>query len=275
MMTHGSLFTGIGGFDLGFEQAGLETKWQVENDESCLRVLDKRWPNVRRFGDVRQVGRHNLESVDVISGGFPCQDLSTSQNGRKGGLRARRSGLFFEAARIIGEFQPKWFVLENVLGLLSSNEGKDIKTVITSLSQCGYCVAWRVLDSKYFGIPQGRRRVFIVGSFGNPSAAKVLFEDFAQVEQSYEKEAPPQTLVPVAINPYQHGSNGIGISRTVHTLDSRPDRIVLAPFDPDGMGDDAGVPEELDKDRYRVLGNAVSVPVASWIGRRLMDSVGN
>ena len=269
-MTHGSLFTGIGGFDLGFEKIGIKTSWQVENNTRCKKVLRNKWPKVTRYEDVKKVGKKNLKPVDVISSGFPCQDLSTSQNGRKGGLQASRSGLFFEAARIIDELQPKWFVLENVLGLLSSNEGEDFKTVITTLSKRRYCVSWRVLDSKYFGVPQGRRRVFIVGSLGNTSSAQVLFEDFTQVEQSYEREAPPQALVPVAINPYQHGSNGIGISRTVHTLDSRPDRIVLAPFDPDRMGDATGFPEGVDEDRHSMIGNAVTVQVAEWIGSRII-----
>ncbi len=266
-MTHGSLFTGIGGFDLGFERAGIKTLWQVEQDKHCIEVLVNHWQNIKRYTDVKGVGKHNLQTVDIISGGFPCQDVSVA--GKRGGLQASRSGLFFEAARIIEELQPIWFVLENVPGLFSSNKGEDFKTIITSLSELGYCVAWRVLDSKYFGVPQERRRVFIVGSLGNESSAEILFEDFTQIEQSYEREAPPQTLVPVAINPYQHGSSGIGISRTVHTLDSRPDRIVLAPFNPDRVGDITGVPKRMGGHRYRMIGNAVTVQVAEWIGKRI------
>ena len=172
-ISHGSLFSGIGGFDCGFERAGAETKWQVEIDPFCLAVLKTRFPKVKRFTDVKEVGKHNLEPVDVISGGFPCQDLSTA--GKRGGLSASRSVLFFEFARIIGELQPRWIVVENVPGLFSSNQGKDFRTVIETLCELGYGVAWRVLDSQFFGVAQRRRRVFIVGRFGKPCPAEVLF----------------------------------------------------------------------------------------------------
>ena len=173
--TVGSLFAGIGGFDLGFDKAGLETAWQVELDGACNSVLKKHWPNVGRFLDVRDVGSSNLEAVDVIVGGFPCQDLSVA--GKRGGLEGERSGLFYECARIIGELRPKWIVIENVPGLLSSNQGEDFVVVLETLTKFGYGVAWRVLDSQYFGVAQRRRRVFIVGCLGDGRrAAEVLFE---------------------------------------------------------------------------------------------------
>src|SRR5690242_1053377 len=119
MFSHGSLFSGIGGFDLGFERAGMRTVWQVEIGEFARKVLCKNFPGIPLHEDIRNCGAHNLERPNIISGGFPCQDLSTSQNGRKSGLAGERSGLFYEAARIIGELKPEWFVLENVSGLLS------------------------------------------------------------------------------------------------------------------------------------------------------------
>ena len=173
-MTHGSLFTGIGGFDLGFESVGITTAWQVEIDPFCQALLKTHWPNVPKREDINNCGRHNLARVDIIAGGFPCQDLSVA--GHRAGLSAPRSGLFYEFARVVSEMRPRWFVCENVPGLLSSNKGKDFQAVIETLSQCGYCVAWRVLDSRYFGVAQRRRRVFIVGSLGNGSAAEILFE---------------------------------------------------------------------------------------------------
>lgn len=159
MTTFGSLFSGVGGFDLGFERAGMECRWQVEIDDKARAVLDRHWPQVEKHTDVRDVGRHNLEPVDVICGGFPCQDVSVA--GRRQGLAGERSGLWFEFHRIVGEMLPTWVVIENVPGLLSSNEGKDIQVIIDSLTQIGYTVDVDILDAQYFGVPQRRRRVFL------------------------------------------------------------------------------------------------------------------
>ena len=174
MLTSGSLFTGIGGFDLAFQRAGLRCSWQAENDAKCNYVLAHHWPNVRRYGDVRDAGRHNLTAVDVISGGFPCQDVSVA--GKRKGLAGERSGLWFEFHRILKELKPRWVVVENVPGLLSSNRGRDFAVILQGLAKLRYGVAWRILDAQYAGVPQRRRRVFIVGSLGDGRAAEVLFE---------------------------------------------------------------------------------------------------
>src|SRR5690625_1118978 len=122
-MTFGSLFAGIGGFDLGLEQSGMDCKWQVEIEPFPRRVLERHWPGLHRPEDVRDVGGNNLESVDLICGGFPCQDLSVA--GRRAGLAGERSGLFFEFMRIVDELAPCWVLIENVPGLLSSAGGRD------------------------------------------------------------------------------------------------------------------------------------------------------
>lgn len=173
-MKFGSLFSGIGGFDLGFERAGMECAWQCEIDPKASEVLARHWPNVKRFTDVRTITKNNAEPIDLLCGGFPCQDLSIA--GKRKGLAGERSGLWFEFARIIDELEPKWVVIENVPGLLSSNGGADFAVIIRWLVECGYGVCWRVLDSQYFGVAQRRRRVFIVASFGNGRSAEVLFE---------------------------------------------------------------------------------------------------
>ena len=173
-MKFGSLFTGVGGFDLGFERAGMKCEWQVEFDKNCQNILRKHWSETELFDDVRTVGKHNLKPVDVICGGFPCQDVSIA--GKRKGLAGERSGLWHEFARIIDELEPNWVVIENVPGLLSSNRGRDFATVIRWLAERGYGVAWRILDSQYFGVAQRRRRVFIIGSFGNGNASEILFE---------------------------------------------------------------------------------------------------
>jgi len=174
VISFGSLFSGIGGFDLGFTRAGMECLWQVEIDSKCQDILRRNLPGAEIYSDVREVGKHNLKPVDVICGGFPCQDLSIA--GRREGLAGERSGLWFEFHRIIAELRPGWVVIENVPGLLSSNGGEDFAVILRGLVELGYGVSWRVLDAQYFGVPQRRRRVFIVGSLGNGGSAQVLFE---------------------------------------------------------------------------------------------------
>ena len=173
-MKHGSLFSGIGGFDLGFERAGMKTVWQVEKDRNCAQILESKWPSSKRYADVKECGRQELEKVDIISGGFPCQDLSVA--GRRAGLDGERSGLWWEFARIIDEIRPRWVVIENVPGLLSSNGGEDMEAIFRTLEKFRYLGCWRVLNAQYFGVAQRRRRVFIVGYLGDGRAAEVLFE---------------------------------------------------------------------------------------------------
>ena len=161
-MRVGSLFAGVGGFDLGFERAGMATAWQVEIDGKCRDLLARRFPAATQYADVRSVGAHNLAPVDVICGGFPCQDLSVA--GKRAGLSGARSGLFYEMVRVIGELRPVWVVWENVPGLFSSGGGRDFLAVLGELDRIGYGGAWTVLDARYFGVAQRRRRVFGVFS---------------------------------------------------------------------------------------------------------------
>ncbi|MCJ7442995.1 MAG: DNA (cytosine-5-)-methyltransferase, partial [Methanotrichaceae archaeon] len=171
-MKYGSLFSGIGGFDIALNRAGFIPAWMCEIDKSCQNILKKHFEGVKIYDDVRTI--RNAEPVDLICGGFPCQDLSVA--GKRAGLAGERSGLWFEFARVIDELEPKWVVIENVPGLLSSNKGRDFAVIIQWLVKRGYGVSWRILDAQYFGVPQRRRRVFIVGSFGNGRSAEVLFE---------------------------------------------------------------------------------------------------
>lgn len=157
-ITVGSLFAGVGGFDLGMERAGMRPAWQVEIDPHARAVLAHHWPEARQLEDVRTAGAHNLQPVDVIVGGFPCQDLSVA--GKRAGLAGGRSGLFYEMLRIIDELKPGLVIWENVPGLLSSDGGRDFARVLYSLGGIGYHGAWRILNAQFFGVPQRRRRVF-------------------------------------------------------------------------------------------------------------------
>jgi DNA (cytosine-5)-methyltransferase 1 len=171
VLTVGSLFAGVGGFDMGFEQAGFECKFQVEWDKNCRTVLDRHWPEVEKWGDIINVNGRFLPPVDVIIFGSPCQDLSVA--GARKGLSGERSGLFHEAVRIIKEMRdatngtfPRWTVWENVAGALSSNNGRDFGTVINEMAKAGACLQeYALLDAQHFGIPQRRRRVFLASCF--------------------------------------------------------------------------------------------------------------
>lgn len=197
----GSLFSGIGGFDLGLERAGMgETSfscaWQCEIDKHASVVLARHWPNVRRYADVRKIGKE-LEPVDLICGGFPCQDLSVA--GQRRGLQGKRSGLWWEFHRVLEELLPQYVIVENVPGLLSSHKGKDMGLLLGSLAQLGYGWAYRVLDAQYFGLAQRRKRVFIVGCLGDwRSAAEILFEPTSGTRDTPPRREAGQGFTPLA-----------------------------------------------------------------------------
>jgi DNA (cytosine-5)-methyltransferase 1 len=158
MITFGSCFAGIGGFDLGFARAGMVPLWNVEKDANCRKLLANQFSDTQQFSDVCTVGVANAPRVDVICGGFPCQDLSLA--GERAGLIGGRSGLFYQLTRITHELQPSFLVWENVPGLFSSDEGRDFARVLMELDRIGYCGGWRVLNAQHFGVAQRRRRIF-------------------------------------------------------------------------------------------------------------------
>lgn len=155
-LTFGSLFSGFGGLDLGLERAGLKCAWQVEINEYATKVLEKHWPHVTRFRDVRTVGADVLTPVDLLAGGFPCQDISPA--GKRAGIDGERSGLWAEFFRIICELRPCYILVENSSDLLRRGMGR----VLADLARAGYDAQWRVLSAAQFGAPHLRRRTFIV-----------------------------------------------------------------------------------------------------------------
>ena len=197
--TFGSLFAGVGGFDMGFEQAGFECRFQVEWDKHCQSVLDRHWPNVPKWGDVCDVDGSWLPHVDVLIFGSPCQDLSVA--GKRAGIDGGRSSMFFEATRIIKEMRnatggtyPRVVVWENVPGALSSNKGADFQAVLNEMGDCGSLLTeWAVLDAQHFGVPQRRRRIFLVSIF-DPATADRCPNPLFPVSQGrrgdYEKGIP-------------------------------------------------------------------------------------
>ena len=184
-LTVASMFSGIGLIDLGLERAGMETRVLCESDKAARSVLARRFPGVPTFPDVRELTADDLRAAGcdpdatVLAAGFPCQDLSVA-GGRRGMGRGTgtRSALYWHVDRLLGEFAPRWVILENVPGLLSSHRGRDMGAVLGSLADRGYGFAWRVLDAQHFGVPQRRARVVFVGHLGAPwaASAQVLLE---------------------------------------------------------------------------------------------------
>ena len=182
VLTFVSLFSGVGGFDMGLEAAGWRCVAQVEWDKHCQGVLAHHWPDVPRWSDVSDVNGADIPPADVVAFGSPCQDLSVA--GKRAGFDGKRSVLFYEATRIIREMReasngryPTWVVWENVAGALSSSGGRDFAAVLDELADLGAVdIAWRVLDARWFGVPQRRRRVFVVGDFAGQRASTIHTE---------------------------------------------------------------------------------------------------
>ena len=237
-MKIGSLFSGIGGLELGLERSipGAHTVWQVEQNEYARAVLAKHWPNARRYQDVKEVGAHNLEPVDVICGGFPCQDVSVA--GKGAGLDGARSGLWTEYARIIRELEPRYVVVENVSALLNRGMGR----VLADLAACGYDAIWDCIPAAAVGAHHRRDRLFFVAHTDStrlerhrttgdarqvcPQKTAGLFRRSLQSASAWEPEP-------------QLGRVANGVSRRV--------------------------------DRLRCLGNAVVPQVAEVVGRVIME----
>ena len=155
-MIFGSLFTGIGGLDLGLERAGMRCAWQVEIDPFCREVLQTHWPHAHRHDDIRTFSPRERESVDLIIGGFPCQDISRA--GTKIGINGPKSSLWSEFARVLCEAQPKWVVIENVSDLVS----RGLDNVLRDLASLGYNAAWQCFTACAFGAPHSRDRLYLI-----------------------------------------------------------------------------------------------------------------
>ena len=173
-MRHASFFSGVGGLDLGFERAGIETVSVSEIDPYANSVLAERFPGAPNLGSITEINADDIPEADIWSGGFPCQDLSVA--GKRAGFSGKRSSLAFTFLDLVERRRPRWLVLENVPGLFSSNQGRDFLRLLSEMDELGYSVAWRTLDARYFGVAQRRRRVFIVASLKPNRAEQVLFE---------------------------------------------------------------------------------------------------
>ena len=237
--TVGSLFSGIGGLDLGFERAGFTIAWQVENDTFCNKVLAKNFPLAQRYGDIRTVRSHDLSPVDALIGGFPCQDVSDA--GSRTGLEGERSGLWSEFARLVRELQPKYVCVENVAALLY----RGFDTVLFDLSACGYTCEWQVLPAAAFGFTHLRERVFLVAHHDSN-------EHFTNVFPTHFR--PDQT------SPANWEIIYAALSREISRARGRTYAEIRRSF--------YGLPDNVD--RLKALGNAVVPAVAQYVAACIM-----
>ena len=200
-LTYGSLFSGAGGFDLGFDRAGFECVFQVEWDKHCQEVLRYRWPDVPKWADVQEVNGAEIPPCDVLIFGSPCQDLSVA--GKRAGLDGTKSSMFYEATRIIKEMQdatrqratgslPRVVIWENVRGALTSNNGQDFNAVLNTMADLGAIEQeWAVLDAQHFrSTPQRRRRLFLVSIF-NPDTASRCPDPLLPIKASGIRRSTP------------------------------------------------------------------------------------
>lgn len=253
-LTFGSLFAGIGGMDLGLERVGFECKWQVEIDPYARRVLAKHWPDVPRHDDVRTFPPADGNwSVDLIAGGFPCQDISFA--GRGAGLAGKRSGLWYEFARIVCDLRPRFVLVENVAAL----RVRGLDAVLGTLASLGYDAEWSSLSACAMGAPHARDRMFVVADRDQVGRRGPRFG----VQREHG--------VSPRFGHWQTPSFDLGwedverwFKSFVSTGDGATDATRSA-----GMGD--GVSGRLD--RTGAIGNAVVPQVAEWIGRRIIESV--
>jgi DNA (cytosine-5)-methyltransferase 1 len=229
-----SLFAGVGGFDLGLEQSGHTCIGQVEIDPQCVKVLKHRWPDVPKWDDVTTAKEWADEiglvgRTDIVCGGFPCQDVSVA--GKRAGLAGKRSGLFFDALEFAVHVKAERLILENVPGLLSSNNGRDFGVVISEMANAGYRhIEWRVLDSQFFGVPQRRRRVFIVGSVADRSGSPIFIEREGLRRDTAESNEARQSLASAAGTGFGQSSFAgytEGVTTITATTYKRPEENIV------------------------------------------------
>ena len=297
--TAASFFSGIGGLDFGLQQAGFMIRFHCEINSFCREILERHWPNIPINQDIRELDNAEIPDADIWAAGFPCQDLSLARMGPRSGLQGRQSGLFHEFVRLVRGYHPRAIILENVLGLLSSHGGRDFAIVLKALGELGYGVAWRVLNSKDFGVPQQRRRVYIVAMHRDwRGPGQVLFEPECghwdpKARRSNGKKSP--SLFQTIIGNTVQGPLVKSIAHCIYAESARhtgtdwsrnyvwyPDGRVRR-FTPNEVERVQGFPENwtlpqdvceeqtqrIDSLRYHAVGNAVTPAVAEWVGTRL------
>jgi DNA (cytosine-5)-methyltransferase 1 len=309
-MTFGSVFAGIGGFDLGLEHAGMCCQWQIEIDAYAVRVLAKHWPGVKRYGDVRTVFGYDAESsrffnvpaaVDLVCGGFPCQDVSTAGGGI--GIIGTRSGLWSELARLVADLRPPFVLVENVPSL----RGRGLALVLQDLWALGYDAEWHCIPASAFGANHERDRIWIIGypagrfrepiiqavpdlngtgcgdrgrSFGPGETHDAgTFVRTARPTLLRSEEGNADAALAYADLPRLEEQERCDEKKQPSAVGSVAEPLVRAAIargerhawtvEPGVVRMVHGVPDRVD--RIKTLGNAVVPQVVEWLGRRILE----
>lgn len=246
----GSVFAGIGGFELGLERSwgNAETIWQVEREKFCQKILQKHWPKSTIYNDVRDITKDNVKPVDVLIGGFPCQDISLAGN-QKGVNNGERSSLWWEMWRIASDIRPRVIIMENVANIIRLG-GVD---VIGSLTQIGYDCEWTIISARQFGAPHLRERWFCVAYTASPHDQRRTKKSrtMGQNEKTQPSLSRCSNVSPLWNNKTTGDWTGIGVESAIcRVVDGIPNRV----------------------DRLKSLGNAIVPQCSQWVGDQVLKS---
>ena len=300
-MKYFDTFTGIGGFTKAIQDLipQAECVGFSEIDKYATQIYKKHYPDHKNYGDITQINTAELPDFDLLVGGFPCQAFSVA--GKRQGFEDTRGTLFFELARILKDKRPRHFIFENVRGLLSHDSGKTFQTILKVLSKIGYDVQWQVLNSKNFGVPQNRERIFIVGHIRGECRPEVfpIRETTRATQKRYRENAPKVEIAQTIRSRYGNGSGSHilqlnkpkhsndrvydpkGISPTLNTMQggNRQPFIQqgkirrLTPTECERLHEfhDGWTEGVSDTQRYKCLGNAVTVNVVREVVASLYE----
>lgn len=261
-LTVGSLFAGIGGFDLGLERAGCRTLWQVELEPFRRAILARWFPDAVRHADVRGVGAHNLAAVDIICGGFPCQDIS--QAGRGAGIAGARSGLWFQFARIIGELRPRYVLVENVPAI----RRRGLGVVLGDLAALGYDAEWNCIPAVAVGAPHRRDRFWLVAypaGGGCIYCGRPVADGYDEHEECWQRSVADTEGESKRPGLCADESAALGWRR----LGDTGGAVGSWAAEPDVGRVAYGIPARVD--RLAALGDSLVPQIAEWIGRRIVS----
>ena len=297
-MTYLSVCSGIEAISVAWEPLGFMPVGFAEIEKFPCELLKQKYPAVKNYGDITQYEKWNIGQFDILVGGTPCQSFSIA--GKRGGTADERGALMYAYLGIVEAYRPRWIVWENVPGVLSSNSGYDFTSFLAGLEECGYGWAYRVLDAQYFGVPQRRRRVFVVGHIDNRTdlAAEVLFEPqgvCGNIAAGSETQKETTAFIGKGVNYFRRGGNfkyhkdkkaatlrNSAASDCFDLVLAREKKYIrrLTPLECErlqGFPDNytqiewRGKPAEQCPDslRYKAIGNSMAVPVMRWIGERI------
>ena len=297
-MTYLSVCSGIEAVSVAWEPLGFRPIGFSEIEPFPCELLKQKYPNVKNYGDITQYEKWNIGQFDILAGGTPCQSFSIA--GKRGGTADERGALMYAYLGIVETYRPRWIVWENVPGVLSSNSGYDFTSFLAGLEECGYGWAYRVLDAQYFGVPQRRRRVFVIGHLDNRTdlSAEILFEQqgvCGNIAAGSETQKETTAFIGKGVNYFRRGGNfkyhkdkkaatlrSSAASDCFDLVLAREKKYIrrLTPLECErlqGFPDNytqiewRGKPAEQCPDslRYKAIGNSMAVPVMRWIGERI------